>query len=158
MTVRRHADGERHLGKPKLQLALTTNNLLSVAYRLLLVARQICKGLEEPFRTRLTHVPHHISCAVLVLWFSNVCVILLLLVNCLFSSPLRSHKPTNIQRCKHTCIHIYERAGLSCHSRDVHGRQHPLIHNFHHMLACANPMSLANPALGKLDTNWMHTS
>ena len=60
MTVRRHtkvlADGERHLGKTKLQLALTTNHLLSVADRLLLVSGQTCKGLEEPFWTRLTHV------------------------------------------------------------------------------------------------------
>ena len=49
-TVRRHtkvlADGERYLGKPKLQLALSTSHLLSVAYRLLLPAGQTCTGLE----------------------------------------------------------------------------------------------------------------
>ena len=60
MTVRRHtkvlADGERHLGKPKLQLALITSHLLSVAYCPLLVSGQTCRGLEEPFQTRLTRV------------------------------------------------------------------------------------------------------
>ena len=101
---------------------------------------------------------HQFSCPVLVSWFSNVCVIVLLAVDRPFSSPLLSHKHTNIQRCKHTCIRIYERAGLSCHSHEVYGRQHPLIHNFHHMMAFADPMSLVNPALGKLDTSWMHTS
>ena len=50
MTMRRHTkvltDGERELGKPKLQLALSTSHLLSVAYRLLLPAGQTCRGLE----------------------------------------------------------------------------------------------------------------
>ena len=50
MTVRRHTkvltDGERELGKPKVQLALSTSHLLPVAYRLLLPAGQTCRGLE----------------------------------------------------------------------------------------------------------------
>ena len=32
-----------------------------------------------------------------------------------------------MQTYMHT--HIYKRAGLSCLSRQVHGRKHPLIHN-----------------------------
>ena len=46
MTMRCHtkvlADGER----PKLQLAPSTNHLLSVAYRLMLPASQTCRELE----------------------------------------------------------------------------------------------------------------